>query len=78
MTTDPDALKAVEEAARAARGAVPGLASVPDGQLNHALRAMAEHLGRHAAEVLAEFGYSGDEINALVANGVVCGRERRR
>ena len=44
----------------------PSLRSVPPG------------FSQHAAEVLAEFGYSGDEINALVANGVVCGRERRR
>jgi hypothetical protein len=28
--------------------------------------------------VLAEFGYSGAEIEALVADGVVCGPERKR
>ena len=51
-----DVHKAVEEAARAARGTVPGLAGVPDRQLDHALRAMAEHLGMHAAEVLEANG----------------------
>jgi glutamate-5-semialdehyde dehydrogenase len=47
-----DVHKAVEEAARAARVTVPGLASVPDAQLDHALLAMASHLGLHADEVL--------------------------
>jgi glutamate-5-semialdehyde dehydrogenase len=47
-----DVHKAVEEAARAARGTVPGLASVPEAQLDQALRFMAEHLGLHAGEVL--------------------------
>ena len=41
------------------------------------LRSVPPTFSQHAAEVLTEFGYSGDEINALVANGVVCGRERR-
>ena len=47
-----DAAAAVEQAARAARATVPGLASVPDGHLDHALRAMADHLGLHADDVL--------------------------
>jgi crotonobetainyl-CoA:carnitine CoA-transferase CaiB-like acyl-CoA transferase len=32
----------------------------------------------HAAEMLGEFGYSSAEIDALVANGVVCGAEWKR
>jgi formyl-CoA transferase len=34
--------------------------------------------GQHSQEVLMELGYSEDEINALVAQGAVCGSERRR
>jgi len=52
MTTDDQAMKAVEEAGRAARDTVPGLAVVPDGRLDDALRAMADLLGRRAAPVL--------------------------
>src|SRR2546423_15132535 len=52
MTTD-DAMKAVEEAARAARGTVTDLASVPDERLDAALREIADALGRQAAPVLA-------------------------
>src|SRR5690242_11076683 len=52
MTTD-DAMKAVEEAARAARGTVADLASVPDERLDAALREIADALGRQAAPVLA-------------------------
>jgi glutamate-5-semialdehyde dehydrogenase len=48
-----DAMKAVEEAARAARGTVTDLASVPDERLDAALRAIADALGRQAAPVLA-------------------------
>src|SRR3954470_16296482 len=48
-----DAMKAVEEAAPAARGTVTDLASVPDERLDAALRAIADALGRHAAPVLA-------------------------
>jgi hypothetical protein len=32
----------------------------------------------HDTEVLTEFGYSSAEIDALIANGVVCGTERKR
>src|SRR6266567_108040 len=54
MTTDDaDALKAVEEAARAARGTVAGLAGVPDERLDEALRGIAGALGRAAGAVLA-------------------------
>src|SRR2546423_5023397 len=52
MTTD-DAMKAVEEAARAARGTVTDLASVPDERLDAALREIADVRGRAAAPVLA-------------------------
>jgi glutamate-5-semialdehyde dehydrogenase len=48
-----DAMKAVEAAARAARGTVAGLASLPDEALDDALRAMANQLGHAAADVLA-------------------------
>src|SRR5215472_2108991 len=54
MTTDgADALKAVEEAGRAARGTVADLAGVPDERLDQALRAIADTLGRRSAAVLA-------------------------
>ena len=54
MTTDDaDALKAVEEAARAARGTAADLASVPDERLDAALRGIAAALGRAAGPVLA-------------------------
>jgi glutamate-5-semialdehyde dehydrogenase len=48
-----DAMKAVEEAGRAARATVADLASVPDERLDAALRAIADALGRQAAPVLA-------------------------
>src|SRR5206468_1503991 len=50
---DADALKAVEEAARAARGTVADLASVPGERLDEALRAIADTLGRRSVPVLA-------------------------
>jgi len=53
LTTDADALKAVEEAARAARGTVADLASVPGERLDEALRAMAGELTRRSGPVLA-------------------------
>src|SRR2546429_983269 len=54
MTTDgADAHKAVEEAARAARGAVADLAGVPGERLDQALRAIADGLLRGSAPVLA-------------------------
>ena len=62
-----DTHKAVEEAARAARGTVTGLASVPDDQLDHALRAMAEHLGRRASQVLAA---NAEDMAAARADGL--------
>jgi crotonobetainyl-CoA:carnitine CoA-transferase CaiB-like acyl-CoA transferase len=42
------------------------------------LRRVPPAFSEHASEVLTEFGYSEDEINALVAKGVVCGPDRRR
>ena len=62
-----DVLAAVRAAARAARDTVPGLASVPDRRLDHALRAMAEHLGLHANEVLEA---NAEDLRAARADGV--------
>ena len=42
------------------------------------LRRVPPKFSQHATEVLTEFGYSGSEIDALVAKGVVCGPERKR
>src|SRR5256885_17271657 len=54
MTTDgSDAHKAVEEAARAARGTVADLAGVPGERLDQALRAIADGLVRSSGPVLA-------------------------
>ncbi len=50
--TPVDVHKAVGEAARAARATVPALAGLPDGQLDDALRAIADRLGAAAAAVL--------------------------
>ena len=52
MSSD-DAVKAVEEAARAARGTVADLASVPDQRLDGALRAIADRLETESGPVLA-------------------------
>ena len=55
MTADgafADALKAVEEAARAARGTAADLAGVPGERLDDALRAIADQLGRRSGPVL--------------------------
>jgi glutamate-5-semialdehyde dehydrogenase len=64
---EAETMKAVEEAARAARATVPGLAVVPDGRLDDALRAMAGLLGRRAAEVLAA---NAEDVRAAQAGGV--------
>jgi formyl-CoA transferase len=45
---------------------------------NASLRNVPPKFSEHATEVLTEFGYSRDEIDALVAKGVVCGPERKR
>ena len=39
---------------------------------------MPPKFGQHTAEVLAEFGYSEGEIEALKAEGVVCTERRRK
>ena len=65
--TMPEIMRAVEEAARAARGTVPGLASVPDERIDDALRFMADHLGRRAAEVLEA---NSRDVQAARADGV--------
>src|SRR5579864_7449269 len=66
-TVDAETMKAVEEAARAARGTVADLAGVPDRQLDHALRAMADHIGLHADEVLEA---NAEDVRAARAEGV--------
>jgi glutamate-5-semialdehyde dehydrogenase len=53
VTADADALRAVQTAARAARGATAGLADVPGERLDDALGAIADELGRQAKPVLA-------------------------
>jgi formyl-CoA transferase len=42
------------------------------------LRRTPPTFSQHATEVLGEFGYSTAEIDALTAEGVVCGAERQR
>src|SRR6185312_11131378 len=42
------------------------------------LRHVPPKFAQHTAEVLSEFGYGSGEIEALVAEGVVCGPERKR
>jgi len=67
VSADAEALRAVEAAARAARGTVADLAGAPDGRLDDALRAMADGLGRCAAEVLAA---NEEDMRAARAGGV--------
>jgi glutamate-5-semialdehyde dehydrogenase len=62
-----DALKAVEAAARAARETVADLASVPDGTLDDALRAMADRLAASAGPVLAA---NAGDVAAAQAAGI--------
>jgi crotonobetainyl-CoA:carnitine CoA-transferase CaiB-like acyl-CoA transferase len=42
------------------------------------LRRTPPTFSQHATEVLGEFGYSAADIEAMVADGVVCGPERKR
>jgi crotonobetainyl-CoA:carnitine CoA-transferase CaiB-like acyl-CoA transferase len=42
------------------------------------LRRTPPKFSQHSAEVLGEFGYSRDEIEAMVKKGVVCGPDRKR
>ncbi len=67
VTADADAQMAVAAAARAARGAVADLGGVPDELLDDALRAMADHLGRRAGEVLAA---NEADVRAARAEGI--------
>jgi glutamate-5-semialdehyde dehydrogenase len=67
VTAEAGALPAVQAAARAARGAVADLASVPDEVLDDALRAMADQLGRRAGAVLAA---NGADMRAARADGL--------
>ena len=69
---DDDAMKAVEEAARAARDTVADLASVPDERLDAALRAIADALGRQAAPVLAANEAGHDARAARPASAAAC------
>jgi glutamate-5-semialdehyde dehydrogenase len=64
---DADALKAVEEAARAARGTVADLAGVPAERLDQALRAIADELGRRSAPVLEA---NQADVTAAQADGI--------
>jgi formyl-CoA transferase len=41
------------------------------------LRSVPPRFGQHTAEVLAEFGYSTSEIEALSAGGVTSTQRRR-
>ena len=66
MSSD-DAVKAVEEAARAARGTVADLASVPDERLDNALRAIADRLETRSGPVLAA---NQADVTAAQADGI--------
>ena len=42
------------------------------------LRSVPPKFSEHSTAVLAEFGYSTEEVDALMAKGAVCGTERKR
>jgi formyl-CoA transferase len=42
------------------------------------LRSLPPKFSEHTNAVLEEFGYSKQQVDDLVTQGVVCGRERRR
>jgi glutamate-5-semialdehyde dehydrogenase len=67
MTVDAETVKAVEEAARAARKTVADLASVPGERLDAALLAIADRLGERAREVLAA---NAADMRAAQADGI--------
>jgi glutamate-5-semialdehyde dehydrogenase len=67
VTGPADASAMVNAAARAARETVAGLASVADGILDDALRAMADLLARRAAPVLAA---NREDMRAAQSGGV--------
>src|ERR1700759_1429008 len=62
-----DASKAVEEAARAARGTVADLASVPDERLDQALRAIADSMVIGYAQVVKA---NGEDMTAAREAGL--------
>ncbi len=64
---DGQAMKAVEEAGRAARDTVPGLAVVADSVLDDALLAMADLLGRSGGPVLEA---NAEDVRAAEADGI--------
>jgi glutamate-5-semialdehyde dehydrogenase len=66
-TVDAETLKAVEDAARAARGTVADLASLPGERLDAALLGIADRLGERTREVLAA---NADDMRAAQAAGV--------
>jgi glutamate-5-semialdehyde dehydrogenase len=70
------AVAAVEQAARAASGTVAGLAGIPDGLLDDALRAMADHLGLHADAVLEANTADMDAARAEGVHGALLDRLR--
>jgi len=65
--TMPEINRAVEQAARAARGTVAGLASLPGERLDAALLGMAGRLGERAREVLAA---NADDMRMAQADGI--------
>ena len=44
----------------------------------HMPKMMEGTAASNSTAVLTEFGYSADEVDALMAKGVVCGTERKR
>src|SRR6185437_2200110 len=64
---DDQAMKAVEEAGRAARDTVPGLAVMADSVLDDALLAMAGLLGRSSGPVLEA---NAEDVRAAEADGI--------
>jgi glutamate-5-semialdehyde dehydrogenase len=71
---DPAAEVAVREAARAARGAVAGLASAPDAVIDEALRAMAAALEAAAPAILAA---NAQDMRAAEESGLPAGMRDR-
>jgi glutamate-5-semialdehyde dehydrogenase len=66
-TVGAETIKAVEAAARAARGTVADLASLPGERLDAALLGIADRLGERAREVLAA---NADDMRAAQADGI--------
>jgi glutamate-5-semialdehyde dehydrogenase len=66
-TVDAETMKAVGDAARAARGTVADLASLPGERLDAALLGIADRLGERTREVLAA---NADDMRAAQAGGI--------